>query len=212
MAESALGTRAALEFYPQSDLRIILQVLDGNRETIAVNPSQRLIDVQRSIAQKFERSVLPERVAMLIKPSGDVIKDLLALPFTYCKEGDVFNVVFEARQNPQEPVPAPRVQINFKMPSGNVWQLLVTTDTRLRDVQPALTKSAGGRFPSDMVSLSVYGNQIYDNFNDLPFEHAIQNDVYTVMLSKTDDPYFFDLSDRRPTAYKNFVRHHRLQM
>ncbi len=40
-------------------------------------------------------------------------------------------------------------------------------------------------------------NAVYDEFSDKPFTHAVDASVYDVRFVHTDDPFFYDLSDRK---------------
>eukprot|EP00973_Karenia_brevis_P045800 6343226-Karenia_brevis.AAC.1 len=95
--------------YAQQDKNVLLHSLQGGDVRLAVNPSQRLVDVQRDIARRYG-FVFPTKIARLVKPNGHTFKNLLDFPFTDCKDGDVFNIVFE-RPGMDEVIPEAEMSV-----------------------------------------------------------------------------------------------------
>ena len=75
--------------------------------------------------------------------------------------------------------------------------LNVTRLTRLRDVQEIVCRLFRMPFPRTKACITV-GGITYDEFADMPFLGCNGKDVMTVVFIRTDDPYFYDLRDRRP--------------
>lgn len=182
--------------YAQPDTVVVLRSLQGGDVRLAVNPSQRLVDVQGEVARAFGFA-FPEKIARFVKQNGQVVTDLLDYPFTDCKDGEVFSIVIGC-PGTHDVIPEAKMRVNFELPTGQTVQMVVASGTRLRDLQPALLRFAGGRLPADMASISSPDARIFDDFNDRPFINARQGDVFTISISPTDDPFFFDLFDRRP--------------
>eukprot|EP00973_Karenia_brevis_P058745 8180611-Karenia_brevis.AAC.2 len=109
---------------------------------IAVNPAQRLVDVQSVIGQAYGLG-FPDEIARLVKPNGNVITGLFDLPFEDCEGDDIFNIVFDILGD-YEQMPAACVSVEFRLPSGQSKEVVVSIETRLRDVQCFLTHVVGG--------------------------------------------------------------------
>ena len=69
-------------------------------------------------------------------------------------------------------------------------------DTRLRAIQQQLCKDFGRSFPATKAVL-VLDKTCFSEFEDLPFTRCPENAEFTVVFSATDDPYYYDLRDRR---------------
>ena len=76
-------------------------------------------------------------------------------------------------------------------------KLQVVRDIELRHVQRILCNSFRERFPLMLAMLSDSEDRIFDEFNDTPFKHAKQNDIYTVSFDITRDMFWFDWADRK---------------
>ena len=69
-------------------------------------------------------------------------------------------------------------------------------ETRLRSIQKQVCKDFGRSFPATKAVL-VLDKICFDEFEDRPFTCCPENAEFTVVFSATDDPYFYDLHDRR---------------
>jgi hypothetical protein len=78
---------------------------------------------------------------------------------------------------------------------NDACQLEVQSRTALRDLQFALCRHFGQPFPAMKATL-VVGNRTFTEFEDKPFFSG--ETEATVVFVQTDDPYFYDLRDRRP--------------
>ena len=68
---------------------------------------------------------------------------------------------------------------------------------RLRALQKSFCALFGQRFPAMMATLNVQGEK-FDSFNEQPFSGCTGNSVEAVVaFVPTDDPFFYDLMDRR---------------
>ena len=66
----------------------------------------------------------------------------------------------------------------------------------MRDVQEQICRLFRKSFPATKVCLAM-GSRSYDEFFDLPFVSVVDDTVMSVVFISTDDPYFYDLADRR---------------
>ena len=87
--------------------------------------------------------------------------------------------------------------VNVQSITGEGHDLNVTRLTRLRDVQEIVCRLFRMPFPRTKACITV-GGITYDEFADMPFLSCNGKDVMTVVFIHTDDPYFYDLRDRRP--------------
>ena len=69
----------------------------------------------------------------------------------------------------------------------------------LRDLQELLCTTFKYPFPKTMVSLRVDGTK-YDEFLQQPFAKGVPNEPCVVEFLPTDNPYFYDVRDRRPSS------------
>ena len=84
------------------------------------------------------------------------------------------------------PSPPPRagVEYNFRK------------DAQLRYVQQELCGLFRRRFPATKASIRT-SKATYDSFADQPFLSCEDGERVEVIFSETDDPFFYDLADRR---------------
>ena len=80
--------------------------------------------------------------------------------------------------------------------TGEEHDICVCKSTSLRDVQETLCRLYRVPFPKTKACLTS-GGRTYDEFAERPFIDCCGGDVMTVAFIQTDDPYFYDLRDRR---------------
>ena len=68
--------------------------------------------------------------------------------------------------------------------------------TSLRDLQEDLCRAFKKPFPAKMAILTVDG-QVHDDFQARPFAEGAPSEACTVVFKQTDDPFFYDLRDRK---------------
>ena len=78
---------------------------------------------------------------------------------------------------------------------GEVWPCAVDRAWSLSDVQRMLCEHFHARFPV-MKAVLKYGDVLYDEFSDKPFQNCIEKATFEVDFIETDDPYFYDKADR----------------
>jgi hypothetical protein len=72
----------------------------------------------------------------------------------------------------------------------------VKPDVHLRDVQSELCRLFRQRFPTTMAVVFIDGTT-FDGFQTQPFAACSDGQEVLVHFQQTDDPFFFDLADRR---------------
>lgn len=92
----------------------------------------------------------------------------------------------------------PVVHVVVRTVGGNGLQLEVQPRTSLRDIQFDLCRHFGRPFPATKATLIV-GDRSFTEFDDKPF--LLGATEATVVFVQTDDPYFYDLRDRRPARF-----------
>jgi len=95
---------------------------------------------------------------------------------------------------------APRqrdIALLLRAVSGLSETITVNKNASLRDCQQELCKLFKKAFPKHKASLVFTGARIYDDFMDRPFRRCAPTDEAVVVFTETDDPYFYDVFDRR---------------
>ena len=92
---------------------------------------------------------------------------------------------------------ATQLTVTGRSITGQEHAITVTRRTRLRDVQDIVCRLFHKPFPRTKACITL-GGITYDEFADMPFVDCASEDVMTVVFINTDDPFFYDLRDRRP--------------
>jgi hypothetical protein len=92
--------------------------------------------------------------------------------------------------------------------SGDACRLAVSASTTLRDVQQGLCHFFRRPFPAMKATLVIDGRS-YSEFDDLPFRQLPSE--ASVVFSATDDPFFYDVMDRRPKRLLRCIQAERTQ-
>jgi hypothetical protein len=107
------------------------------------------------------------------------------------------------------PLFAPMIVILFQC-EGDVRPLSVYREATLRDVQKQLCTMFRRPFPKTKCLLNVAGVR-YEDFTERPFEDLVVDFTpCRIYFEPTDDPYFYDLEDRRSTS--KLTLHEELKM
>ena len=124
---------------------------------------------------------------------GDISDDLRAKLFTshhHLYEGKY------AKETKQEKA----IAINLTF--GDATHVhVVSKNASLRDVQKDVCRMFHQRFPAKKARLIANGAN-FDEFIHQPFHRSKEGDIVTVLFSDTDDPYFYDLFDRKGSKLK----------
>ena len=70
----------------------------------------------------------------------------------------------------------------------------------LRHIQKCLCNTFHERFPLMCATLTNSEGRTFDDFNDTPFKHAEQNDIYEVAFELTRDMFWFDSYSPDPSC------------
>ena len=89
-----------------------------------------------------------------------------------------------------------KVIVTLTKLDGETAEIAVEPSTSLRDMQLLLCKLFHQRHPAMKATLIV-GNDAYDEFIQVSFQNCAGAAMATVTFAPTDDPYFYDLRDRR---------------
>ena len=88
------------------------------------------------------------------------------------------------------------VTVKLRSIVGAEHDITVSWGTRLRDIQEQVCMLYHKPFPSTKVCLGLNG-KTSDELMDKPFWGSADKTVFDVVFMQTDDPYFYDLRDRR---------------
>ena len=86
--------------------------------------------------------------------------------------------------------------VKVRSMTGEEHEICVCNNTSLRDVQETVCRLYRAPFPKTKVCLT-HGGHTYDEFSQRPFINCCGGEVMNAVFIKTDDPYFYDLRDRR---------------
>jgi hypothetical protein len=92
------------------------------------------------------------------------------------------------------------LSVLFSSDHGQQRRLLATRCQQLRDMQKALCKAFGRRFPAEMAVISTADGKQFEGFETSPFREVpvgVTEVLASVEFLPTDDPYFYDFDDRR---------------
>ena len=107
------------------------------------------------------------------------------LPFQNVQRYEEVRVIFDGKVN-----------VTLTKLNGETADIAVDPCTSLRDMQLLLCKLFHQRHPAMKATLIV-GNDVYDEFIQVPFKNCTGSVDANVVFARTDDPYFYDLRDRR---------------
>ena len=88
------------------------------------------------------------------------------------------------------------VTVKLRSIAGTEHDITVSWGTRLHDIQEQVRMLYHKPFPSANVCLGLNG-KTSDEFMDKPFWGFADKAALGVVFMQTDDPYFYDLRDRR---------------
>lgn len=87
-------------------------------------------------------------------------------------------------------------KVTLLLASGNAADITVPSkQTELRDLQKRICNAFGQSFPRMAATLNI-GDKMYDEFGQVPFSEGPPPEPCYVIFSETDDPFFYDKSDR----------------
>ena len=95
----------------------------------------------------------------------------------------------------EEPTEEKHIAVNLTF-GDEAYVHVVHKNTSLRGVQKDVCRMFHQRFPAKKAKLIANGTR-FDDFIQQPFRFCKEGDVVTVVFIDTDDPYFYDLCDRK---------------
>jgi hypothetical protein len=91
--------------------------------------------------------------------------------------------------------------LSVRFSSGQVERvMLVRRPQRLMDLQKDLCRTFHARFPAEMAVITTFAGKRFEDFETMPFKEVPEDMVEvlaTVEFLPTDNPYFYDVRDRR---------------
>ena len=156
--------------------------------------------VRRSLRDLFvvqAASGLPkEQFAEVLKEHfGDHLTDKLRSQLFLARH-HVFVGKFTKSPRPRAPRPR-HIALLLRTVGAGCATLAVERNASLRECQRELCKLFKKAFPKHKASLVFTGARVYDDFMDRPFRRCAPTDEAVVVFTETDDPYFYDVFDRR---------------
>ena len=163
--------------------QMVLRALTGESHHIAVARQATVGDLQEVVCLLFEKPFPGTKVKFI---ANQVVFDEFAdLPFQNVKRYQEVRVIFNGKVN-----------VTIRGLNGETCEIAVDPDTSLRDMQLLLCRLFHQRHPAMKATLIV-GNNVYDEFIEIPFKNLTGSVDANVVFAKTDDPYFYDLRERR---------------
>ena len=162
---------------------VVFRALTGETHTLVVGFNSTVGDMQESLCALFGKRYPETRVSIV---NNEVLHaEFAAKPFRSMATRSEARVLF-----------AGKVRVSLKMISGEMHELAIESETSLRELQLLLCKICRKSFPAMKAPLIV-GETVYDEFIQVPFQDCSGSVEATVTFNRTDDPYFYDLRDRR---------------
>ena len=141
-------------------------------------------DSQKPICELFGKEYPATTVSFVVNEV--VHDDFCAQPFRASTVSSEARVLFNGK-----------VQVVLRQLSGETTrEIAVDPCTSLRELQALVCKLFRQRFPATKATM-VVGDEVYDEFIQVPFRGCSGSVEAIVTFANTDDPYFYDLRDRR---------------
>ena len=158
--------------------------LSGDAAQRTVFKNATLQDLQETVCSLFGK---PSTRASLVV-CEHVYSELSSRPFRYCSK---------IRPVEARVIFASGLHAVLRTAYGESHEVAVEPGTSLRDLQRVLCKLFRQRFPAMKATLMVE-NEVYDEFIQIPFKNRVGTVEAAVKFAPTDDPFFYDLRDRKP--------------
>ena len=88
----------------------------------------------------------------------------------------------------------------FRLGDNYISEASFPKSVRLRELQKYLCRAFKERFPAMMATITVSGKR-FDDFNEQPLMNCSDGQLILIEFAQTDDPYFYDLADRKPPQF-----------
>ena len=165
-------------------LQVVFRALTGETHQTAVEKGSLVGDMQEAVCALFDQPYPGTKVTFVANEI--VYDDAAAQPFRTLATRAEVRVIFNWQ-----------VHVLLTKMNGETCEIIVDPRTSLRELQHTVCKLFHQRFPATKATLIV-GECVYDEFIQSPFMHCVGAVAATVTFAPTDDPYFYDLRDRRP--------------
>ena len=139
--------------------------------------------MQKSVCAVFGKDYPSTTVSFVLNEM--VFEDFGAQPFGALSASPEARVLFSGK-----------VLVSLRNMIGETAEIAVDSDVSLRELQALVCKLFHQRFPATKATL-VVDHMVYDDFMHIPFKTCTGSVEATVTFAPTDDPYFYDLRDRR---------------
>ena len=139
--------------------------------------------MQKPVCDLFGKAYPATTVSLVVDET--VYDDFCAQPFLTSTVPSEARVLFNGK-----------VHVGLRLLSGERREINVDPNTSLRELQALVCKLFGKRFPAMKATLVVADN-VYDEFIQEPFVTCSGSVEAIITFANTDDPYFYDLRDRR---------------
>ena len=141
-------------------------------------------DLQKPVRDLFGKEYPATTVSVVVNEV--VFEDFCAQPFRASTVSSEARVLFNGK-----------VQVVLRQLSGETTrEIAVDPCTSLRELRALVCKLFRQRFPSTKATM-VVGDDVYDEFIQVPFRGCSGSVEAIVTFANTDDPDFYDLRDRR---------------
>ena len=168
---------------------VFMLSLDGRREPFVVtNPEITLNDMQKEVLDLFEKTNSDTWVSLILEKETFTCPD--CQPLLLAENGDMLETIFYNKRKSNA------VELKFRAEEDNVVTIIVERTMALRDLQKTLCKVFRQRFPLMSASVVCAGTS-FDDFNDMPFVYAEEEEEVIVSFTRASDMYFFDQVFRR---------------
>ena len=165
-------------------LPVVFRALTGEVHQTVVGKQSAVGDNQETLCVLFGKPYPGTKVSFV---ANEIVYDeSTAQPFRTLATCAEVRVIFTGK-----------VQVLLEKLNGETSEIAVGPRTSLRELQVILCKLFHHPFPATKATLIV-GEDVYDEFIQMPFKSCAGTVEATVTFAPTDDPYFYDLRDRRP--------------
>ena len=164
--------------------QLLCRAITGETHTVEIDRKSTVGDLQKPVCDLFGKEYPATTVSFVVNEV--VHDDFCAQPFRASTVSSEARVLFNGK-----------VQVVLRQLSGETTrEIAVDPCTSLRELQALVCKLFRQRFPATKATL-VVGDDVYDEFIQVPFRGCSGSVEAIVTFANTDDPYVYDLRDRR---------------
>ena len=164
--------------------QLLCRAITGETHTVEIDRKSTVGDLQKPVCDLFGKEYPATTVSFVVNEV--VHDDFCAQPFRASTVSSEARVLFYGK-----------VQIVLRQLNGEMREIAVDPSASLRELQALVCKIFRKRFPAMKATL-VVGDDVYDEFIQVPFRGCSGSVEAIITFADTDDPYFYDLRDRCP--------------